>query len=140
MRIRTYSELSLIDTFEGRFKYLQLRGAVGGATFGHERYMNQRFYRSTEWKQVRDRVITRDFGNDLGLEGNEIHGRITVHHMNPMTPEDIDDGNPSILNPEFLISVTHNTHNAIHYGDESLLPQPLVERRSGDTLLWGKMR
>jgi len=136
MRIRTYSELSTIATFEERYKYLQLRGAVGGITFGHERHLNQRFYRSVEWRRIRDYVITRDLGNDLGLEGHEIYGRITIHHMNPMIPEDIEHGNSDILDPEFLISTTHNTHNAIHYGDESLLPSPLVERYPGDTKLW----
>lgn len=136
MRIRTYSELRQIDSFEGRFKYLQLRGAVGGVTFGTERYLNQNFYRSTQWRRTRDLVITRDLGNDLAFDDHQIFDRIIIHHMNPMSPEDIEHGNADILNPEFLISTTHNTHNAIHYGDESLLPQPLVERRPGDTTLW----
>jgi hypothetical protein len=136
MRIRTYSELLTIHSFEERFHYLQLRGLVGGVTFGDERYLNQRFYRSTEWRRMRDHVITRDLGNDLAIPGHQIFGRITIHHMNPMKPEDVEHGNADILNPEFLICTTHNTHNAIHYGDESLLPQPLVERQPGDTKLW----
>jgi hypothetical protein len=115
---------------------LQLRGAVGGVTFGTERYLNQNFYRSTQWRRTRDLVITRDLGNDLAFDDHQIFDRIIIHHMNPMSPEDIERGNADILNPEFLISTTHNTHNAIHYGDESLLPQPLVERRPGDTMLW----
>jgi hypothetical protein len=136
MRIRTYSELITIPSFEERFRYLQLRGLVGGVTFGDERYLNQRFYRSTEWRRMRDHVITRDLGNDLAVDDHEIFGRITIHHMNPMKPEDVEHGNADILDPEFLICTTHNTHNAIHYGDESLLPKPIVERRPGDTKLW----
>lgn len=134
--IRTYSELSRLHTFEERFKYLALRGEVGGSTFGFDRYMNQMFYRSAEWKDVRQKVILRDEGCDLGIEGHEIHDRIYVHHMNPMEPDDIFEGNLSIVDPEFLITTTHRTHNAIHYGDEGLLPKPFVERRRGDTNLW----
>ncbi len=136
MRIRTYSELRRIDTFKGRYKYLALRGEVGESTFGFDRYVNQQFYRSREWRHIRDEVIVRDSGCDLGFEGHEIHDRTYIHHMNPMTVEDIREGNPDILDPEFLITVTHNTHNAIHYGDENLLPKPPVERRFGDTNLW----
>jgi hypothetical protein len=138
MRIRTYSELRLIDSFEDRYEYLRLKGVVGEPTFGYERYHNQRFYTSKQWKQVRDYVITRDLGNDLGADGYEIHQseRIIIHHMNPMTPDNIIHGDADILNPEFLITTTHNTHNAIHYGDISLLTQVLVERRPGDTKLW----
>lgn len=134
--IRSYSELRRLDSFLDRFRYLQLRGDVGASTFGFDRYMNQQFYRSREWRQLRQHVIARDQGCDLGLDGYEIFDRIYIHHMNPMTVEDIEHGNESILDPEFLISTTHKTHNAIHYGDEKLLPQPIVERRPGDTKLW----
>lgn len=133
---RTYSELLHYDTFEDRYNYLRLNGSVGLDTFGFDRHMNQQFYRSREWKQMRNLVIARDYGCDLGLEGYEIHEAIYVHHMNPMTPDDIKHGNDDILDPEFLICVTHKTHNAIHYGDERLLPRQLVERRPGDTKLW----
>ena len=134
--IRTFSDLSRIDSFEDRYKYLQLRGEVGWATFGFDRYMNQQFYRSSEWRHVRQHVIARDQGCDLGVDGYEIFDRIYIHHMNPMTVEDIEHGNNEILDPEFLISTTMNTHNAIHFGDESLLPRPHVDRRPGDTKLW----
>jgi hypothetical protein len=120
-----------------RYDYLRLKGVVGDFTFGYERYHNQRFYTSRQWKQVRDHVISRDFGNDLGADGYEIRGeQITVHHMNPMSPDDIIHGDESILDPEYLISTTHKTHNAIHYGDASLLTKVLIERRPGDTKLW----
>ena len=134
--IRTYSELSRLTDFEERYKYLALRGSVGRSTFGFDRYINQQFYTSTQWRQIRHHVIARDLGCDLGVEGYEIHDRIYIHHMNPMTVDDIAHGEDSILNPEFLITTTHRTHNAIHYGDERLLPRPLTERRSGDTKLW----
>lgn len=134
--IRTYSELIELPTFEERYKYLALSGDVGAATFGHDRYLNQELYRSRQWQQIRFHVISRDEGNDLAVEGFEIHSRLVVHHMNPMTVRDIVDGESSILDPEFLITTTHQTHNAIHYGDERQLPRPLVERKSGDTRLW----
>lgn len=139
MKLRTYSDLRLIESFEERYEYLKLKGVVGEPTFGYERYHNQRFYTSRQWKQMRDYVITRDFGNDLGSDGYEIHNseRIIIHHMNPMTPDNIIHGDEDILDPEFLITTTHKTHNAIHYGDASLLTQVLVERRPGDTKLWG---
>lgn len=119
-----------------RYEYLRLKGVVGEFTFGYERYHNQRFYTSRQWKQVRDHVISRDFGNDLGAEGYPAHDRMIIHHMNPMTPDDIIQGDSSILDPEFLITTTHKTHNAIHYGDASLLTKVLIERRPGDTKLW----
>lgn len=122
--------------FLDRFRYLSLAGQVGEATFGFDRYINQRFYTSREWKQLRNHVIARDNGCDLGVEGYEIHDRILVHHMNPMTVKDVVDGEEHLLNPDFLITTTHNTHNAIHYGDERLLPKPFVERQRGDTKLW----
>lgn len=136
MTIKRYSELRRLSTLEERFEYLKLRGQVGRDTFGFDRYLNQEFYASWEWKQVRTDVIARDLGCDLGLDGYEIFDRIYVHHMNPITVKDITEFNEEILNPEYLICVTHRTHNAIHYGDANLLPRPPVERRSGDTKLW----
>lgn len=136
MSIRRYSELRTLETFEERFEYLRLKGAVGQATFGFDRYINQQFYRSTEWKQARQRVIARDLGKDLGVDGYEIYDKIVIHHMNPMTVEHIESGVSDILDPEFLITTTHDTHNAIHYGDKSLLRVQLIERRPGDTILW----
>ncbi len=134
--IRTYSEMIRSSDFVERFKYLALHGGVGDATFGFDRYLNQMFYSSREWKQVRNHVIVRDNGCDLGIEGYEIHDRIAIHHMNPMSVNDIAEGDPNILDPEFLITTSHNTHNDIHYGDERQLPKPFVERRRGDTKLW----
>jgi hypothetical protein len=136
MTIKTYSQLKSYTTFEDRFEYLNLKGIVGQETFGFERYMNQQFYRSKEWRDLRHHVIARDEGNDLGIPGYEIFDRPIVHHMNPMTPQDIIHGEEDILNPEYLILVTHQTHNAIHYGDASRLARPLVERHPGDTRLW----
>lgn len=136
MTTRSYSELIRIDTFEDRFRYLSLKGVVGDSTFGFDRYINQQFYTSREWRQVRHHVIARDNGCDLGYEGYEIFGRLTIHHMNPMVSDDIIHGDETILDPEFLITTTHQTHNAIHYGDERQLPRRLVERRPGDTKLW----
>lgn len=134
--IRTFSELQELDTFKERYHYLALNGRVAEATFGFDRHINQAFYRSRQWRDIRHFVIARDLGCDLAVEGYEIHERVIIHHMNPMTADDIVYGDSRILDPEFLISVTHNTHNAIHYGDESLLPRRLVERRPGDTRLW----
>ena len=134
--IRTYSELSRFSSFKDRFRYLSLGGAVGIETFGFDRYLNQRFYTSWEWKRVRDYVISRDLGCDLGVDGYEIHDKILVHHMNPISESDITHGNEDILNPEFLITTTHRTHNAIHYGDERLINITGVDRYPGDTKLW----
>lgn len=134
---RSYTEINKLGTFEERFDYLSLKGSVGESTFGFERHLNQKFYTSREWRLTRDAVISRDLGLDLGVPGFEIYTRILIHHMNPMTPEDIVHGNADILDPEYLITVTHRTHNAIHYGDRSLLALPFIERRPGDTLLWG---
>lgn len=134
--IRTYYELRKLETFEERYRYLALHGRVGEATFGWDRWINQQFYTSVQWRQIRHRVIARDLGCDLGVGGYEIHDRLVIHHMNPMSIEDISHGDSSILDPEFLITTTHQTHNAIHYGDERLLPRPFVERRPGDTKLW----
>ena len=136
MKIRTYQELTQCTTFEERYRYLRLVGQVGVATFGYDRFINQQFYRSHEWKVVRDHVIARDLGRDLGIEGYDIHRRILVHHMNPITHDDLDKGAQTVLHPNYLITTTHNTHNAIHFGDESLLLLPPVERRPGDTKLW----
>lgn len=136
MRSRTYHELIQLETFEERFRYLSLSGQVGADTFGFDRYLNQQFYASREWKRVRQIVIARDNGCDMAVPGYEIYDRVYIHHMNPMTPDDIKHGNEDILDPEFLICVTHKTHNAIHYGDERQLPRQLIERRPGDTKLW----
>lgn len=136
MMFRTFSELSRLETFEERYRYLALRGQVGETTFGFDRYMNQKFYTSTQWRNVRNHIIIRDNACDLGVEGYDIHSRLVIHHMNPMTAADISHGDPAILDPEFLIATTHQTHNAIHYGDEALLPKPPVERKPGDTNLW----
>lgn len=134
--IKTYSELITIPTFEERFKYLRLDGSVGEQTFGFDRYINQVFYQSYEWKKVRDAVIIRDNGCDLGIEGHDIRGKILIHHMNPITVRDIETCSDFLLNPEYLISTMHLTHNAIHYGDESLLPKGPIERKKYDTCPW----
>lgn len=134
--IRTYSELITIPTFIDRFEYLCLNGRVGEDTFGYERYLNQKFYKSPEWLAVRDEVILRDFGCDLGIEGREIYGRIIVHHMNPITPDDIRNRSKFLLDPEYLISTSHMTHEAISYGDQSLLIQDPIERTRNDTCPW----
>lgn len=134
--IRSYSELRRLDLFEERFRYLVIGGGVGGVTFGYDRYLNQQFYRSTEWSQIRSHVIARDNGCDLGVPGYEIHDRVYIHHMNPMNVEDIVKHNDAILDPEYLISTTLNTHNAIHYGGEKALRRPYVERKPNDTKLW----
>lgn len=136
MRTRTYTELSRLTTFEERYRYLALRGRVGSTTFGFDRWINQRFYTSRQWRYLRRDVIVRDLGCDLGVEGYEIHDKIIIHHMNPLVQEDIEDGAKVAVDPEFLITTTHNTHNAIHYGDESLLFRPLTERKMNDTKLW----
>jgi hypothetical protein len=134
--IKRYRDLSRLTTHRERYGYLKLGGSVGQETFGFERWMNQEFYRSQEWRHVRNLVIIRDNGCDLGIDGYEIHDRVYVHHMNPLTQADIVHGDESMLDPEFLICVSHRTHNAIHYGDEKLLPQPMVDRKPGDTKLW----
>ena len=134
--IRTYSQLKQLQTFEERYDYLKLGGVVGEDTFGFDRYLNQIFYRSREWKRVRDEVIMRDNGCDLGVDGHEIRGKILIHHMNPITSEDIHRVSDYLLNPEYLICVTHRTHNAIHYGDESLIVTAPIERTQNDTCPW----
>lgn len=134
--IKTYTELSAIDSFIDRYRYLRLGGHVGEDTFGFDRYLNQIFYRSPEWKSVRDCVILRDNGCDLGIVGHEIFGKILIHHMNPVARRDILDRSDFLLNPEYLICVSHATHNAIHYGNEDLLPEILLPRRKNDTCPW----
>ena len=139
MTIRSYSELSKLTTFEDRYQYLRLNGKVGDETFGFDRYLNQIFYRSKKWKSIRDHVIIRDNGCDLGIEGYDIFGKIIIHHMNPITFADIEKESEYLLDPEFLISTTHITHNAIHYGDESLLVQAPIERAKHDTCPWKRL-
>lgn len=135
--IRTYSELMSLPTFEERYNYLKLDGVVGEETFGFDRYLNQRFYQNdNEWKKVRDYVIVRDNGCDLGVEGREIQGKIIVHHMNPITKDDLINRSEFLLNPEYLICTLKSTHDAIHYGDENLLMKGSVERTLNDTCPW----
>lgn len=143
--IRSYTELARLPTFEERFRYLKLNGQVGKDTFGFDRAFNQRFYRSEEWKSIRNHVIVRDTGNqnsccDLGVPGYEIYGRILIHHINPIDLNDISESSKFLLDPEYLIAVSHETHNAIHYGNERayLSSQNLIERRPNDTCPWKK--
>jgi hypothetical protein len=137
MRIRrNYTDLQMFRTFEDRFDYLSLAGTVAEQTFGFDRWMNQQFYSSRLWHQTRDEVIVRDHGCDLGVAGHEIHVGLLVHHMNPITVRDIENGEEWILDPEFLITTSHRTHNAIHYGNRNLLPRVVVSRTPGDTALW----
>lgn len=135
--IRTYSELLTIPSFEERFRYLKLSASVGSATFGYDRYLNQKFYKSKEWRQLRNQIITRDSGYDMALEGYEIRGRIIIHHLNPIVESDISDVTDNLLNPEYLVCVSNDTHNAIHYGDEDLIrAKTFVQRRPNDTCPW----
>lgn len=135
--IRTYSELIKLPTFEDRYEYLKLNGKIGEETFGFDRYINQQLYqRSQKWKSIRDKVIIRDNGCDLSMEGYEIWGKIIIHHMNPITIEDIERESDFVFNPEYLISTSLNTHNAIHYGDENLLIKAPIERTKYDTCPW----
>ena len=136
MNIKTYSELSKLTTFEERYRYLRLGGRVGEETFGFDRWINQMFYKDPEWLKIRDEVIIRDNGCDLGIEGREIYSRIIVHHMNPITKADILDRSEFLLNPEYLICTVKNTHDAIHYGDENLLITLPMERNANDTCPW----
>lgn len=133
---RTFSELSKLKTFEDRFQYLRLDGIVGEETFGFDRYLNQILYQSNEWKRCRRDIIIRDNGCDLGCEGFEVHGRILIHHINPITVDDIVKRNPKVFDPENLILTSHNTHQAIHYGNEDLLIRAPVERSKNDTCPW----
>lgn len=136
MRKRCYSELIRIPSFDERYEYLKLAGEVGNPTFGYNRYFNQAFYHSSEWRRTRNGIILRDNGCDLGMDGYEIHGRIYIHHLNPITKEDIEEYSDILLDPENLVCVTFDTHNAIHYGDGSKLPQIPKERVPGDTCPW----
>ena len=135
--IRTYSDLCKLVSFEERYSYLKLNGSIGEETFGFDRFINQSFYKSREWKSIRDFIIIRDNGCDLGLIGHDIRGKIIIHHMNPISKNDIVTGSDLLLKPEFLISTTHETHNAIHYGDEKLLmSNSVIERLPNDTCPW----
>lgn len=136
MKTRSYSELVDLDTFDARFEYLKLEGGIGRATFGFDRYINQQFYKSREWQDVRQYVIYRDSGCDLGIPGYEIHISPLIHHINPMTVDDIFHNESWILNPDYLITTTHTTHNAIHFGVKSLVPKVVTKRTPQDTKLW----
>lgn len=138
MIIRSYSELKKLETFEERYRYLQLKGTIGKETFGFDRIFNQMFYRSKDWLNFRDRIIARDNGCDLGIEGREIYGRIIIHHINPISLEDIELFSDYLLNPEYVITTSLMTHNAIHYGDESLLIKAPIVRTKNDTCPWKK--
>ena len=135
---KTYTEMCSLPTFEERFRYLQLNGAVGSATFGGARYLNQALYKSDLWKRTKRKIILRDNGCDLGIEGREIMDNVYVHHINPITPEDIINRNPIVFDPENLVTVSLNTHNAIHYGSEDILFKLPEERRPNDTCPWRK--
>lgn len=134
--MRTYSELSTLETIDERFNYLSLQSDVGQATFGYDRWVNQTFYRSKEWRDIRNFVIVRDEGNDMGIFGLLIPGSPHIHHMNPVTLEDIENLTDNLLDPEYLISVSRRTHNAIHFGDDTQLPRDPIVRAPGDTSLW----
>lgn len=134
--IRTYSEMITLPTFLERFNYLRLDGCVGAETFGYDRYLNQTLYRTAEWKRFRNKIIVRDNGCDLGCDGYEMFGKILVHHINPITVDDVLNRDPKIFDPDNVISTCLNTHNAIHYGDESLLITEPIERKPNDTCLW----
>lgn len=135
-KLRTYSELIRLQTFEERFEYAKLGGIIGESTFGFDRYLNQALYTSPEWRSLRHRIIVRDNGCDLGIDGMDIGKYIVVHHLNPITIEDLDDRNTDILNPEYLICVSRDTHNAIHFGDANLLSKAPIERKPNDTCPW----
>lgn len=136
MTQKSYIELKRFDSFEDRFEYLKLGGQVGKSTFGFDRWINQQFYMSYEWRYARDLVIARDMGCDLGVPGYEIHTDILVHHINPMVVEDIVHGEEWIFDPDFLITTTKSTHNAIHYGSENPYPRTVLTRTPNDTKLW----
>ena len=136
MSIRTYSELITIPTFEERFEYLQLKGSVGKDTFSYDRYLNQVLYRSPEWKRLRNQIIIRDCGCDLACEGYDIHSKVLIHHLNPITVEDVIARSRKVFDPDNLVCVSHNTHNAIHYGDMDLLVTEPIIRTKNDTCPW----
>lgn len=134
--LRTYTEMIRFHTFEERYEYLKLSGQVGSETFGWDRYLNQALYTSPEWRQTRELAIVRDEGNDLAVPGHQITGKIIIHHINPLTAEQVEDRDPAIFDLENLVCVSHRTHEAIHYGDSDLLPKDVVQRSPGDTKLW----
>lgn len=134
--IRTYSELISLPTYEQRFNYLKLDGKVGEETFAKDRWLNQKFYHSQEWRSLRNKIIVRDLGCDMALEGFQIYERPLIHHMNPITQDDVLQHSDYLINPEYLITVAYNTHQAIHYGNADLLMESPIERRAGDTKLW----
>ena len=136
MSIRTYSELITIPTFEERFEYLQLKGSVGKDTFGYDRYLNQVLYRSHEWKRLRNKIIIRDDGCDLACDGYDVYGKVLIHHLNPITVEDVLARSRKVFDPDNLVCVSHNTHNAIHYGDVDLLVTGPIIRTKNDTCPW----
>lgn len=136
MSIKCYSELITLPNYKDRFNYLKLEGAIGETTFGFDRYLNQSLYNSQEWKRIRNKVIIRDNGCDLACEGYEIYGKVLIHHINPITVENIINRDPIIFDLENLITTVHNTHNAIHYGDENLLIKGPIERTKNDTIPW----
>lgn len=136
MTMKTYEELSRLTTFADRFEYLKLSGKVGSETFGFDRWLNQRFYNSSEWKCIRNQVIIRDQGCDLGIIGHDIFGKIFIHHMNPISVDDIENISEFLLDPKYLICVSHNTHNAIHYGNSELLLRTPLKRTKNDTCPW----
>ena len=136
MSIRTYSELITIPTFEERFEYLQLKGSVGKDTFGYDRYLNQVLYRSPEWKRLRNQIIIRDGGCDLACDGYDVYGKVLIHHLNPITVEDVLSRSRKVFDPDNLVCVSHNTHNAIHYGDMDLLVTGPIIRTKNDTCPW----
>jgi len=133
---KTYRELICLPTFEERYDYLRMGGVIGRDTFGFDRHLNQALYRSKEWQRIRDQVLTRDEGCDLGMDGYPVPAKPIVHHINPISIEDIEARSPKVFDLNNLITTSHNTHNAIHFGDASLLPKPPIERRQGDTSLW----
>ena len=134
---KCYSELAKLKTFDERFKYLEIGGHIGIESFGFNRYLNQNFYHSYEWLRLRDQIILRDGGMDLGVDGYPVNSRIVIHHINPITIDDVLDRNPDIFNPEYLISCSHQTHNALHYGNEEYLNRfKVVERKPNDTIPW----
>lgn len=135
---KSYKELSRLESFRDRYNYLKIGGIVGEDTFGFDRYLNQALYTSPEWRKVRQEIILRDNGCDLGVDGFDIRDKIIIHHMNPITIEDVSNRDPIIFDPNYLICVSHRTHNAIHYGDESMLPKGPVVRTPNDTCLWKK--
>lgn len=135
-QMKTYTEMSKFKTYKDRYRYLRIGGKVGDRTFGYERYLNQVFYTSSKWRQLRNSIIIRDEGNDLGVDGYSIKGSIYIHHINPLTKQQIESNDPAMFDPENLICVSFDTHQAIHYGNEDLLPEVYISRSANDTKLW----